>query len=151
MKMAESSGSAKFQIDPNDSVFLKPGMIDDSMPDRIKSYCKNNGQYVPQSISEIARGIFESLADIYAKTISEIEDVSNKKIEELYIIGGGSQNSLLCELTAKKTGIPVFAGPVEATAIGNILIQMISEGEIESIKEGRMKIKEAYDIKEFRP
>ncbi len=149
MKMAEDNGPAEFKIDPDNPVFLKPGIIGDNMPDRIKEYCKNTEQCVPPSIAEMSRGIIESLADVYVETIRKIEEVSGKNIEILYIIGGGCKNSLLCEITSKKLKLPVIAGPVEATAIGNILVQMISLGEIKSIEQGRKMIKESYKIKEY--
>jgi rhamnulokinase len=97
------------------------------------------------------RGVLQSLAGLYAGTIRELEEVSGRSLEQLYIIGGGSQNSLLSELTAREAGIPVFAGPVEATAIGNILIQAISMGELDSIEQGRKQILESYAIEEFPP
>ena len=151
VKMAENAGASKFKIDPNDPSFLKPCLIDDSMDDRIKNYCKKTGQYIPENEAEIARGVFESLAETYTKTIKELEEVSGQKIEELYVIGGGSQNTLLCQLTADKAGISVFAGPVEATAIGNILVQMNSSGELNTIKDGRAAINEFNDIVKYEP
>jgi rhamnulokinase len=149
--LAREFGPAEFSINCNDPRFLKPGLIDDSMPDRILAYCREHGQKAPQSTGEIVRGILQSLAALYADSIRELEDVSGKPREQLYIIGGGSQNNLLCELTARAAGIPVFAGPVEATAIGNIMIQAISMGDLESIKQGREQILRSYAIKEFNP
>ena len=150
-RMAEEHGPAHFQIDPSDPVFLKPGLIDDSMPDRIKKYCQRTEQYIPDSIAEITRGVLESLAKTYAKKISQIEEITARKIKEIYIIGGGSQNNLLCQLTANASGLPIFAGPVEATALGNILVQAKARGIISSIKEGRAIIKSTYKIKKYLP
>jgi rhamnulokinase len=149
--LAREFGPASFSIDPNDPRFLKPGLIDDSMPERIRSFCREHGHRPPESPAEIVRGVLQSLAELYADSIRELEDVSGLPIEQLYIIGGGSQNTLLCELTAQEAGIPVFAGPVEATAIGNILVQAISMGEIASIEEGRKLIRASYPIEEFTP
>jgi rhamnulokinase len=149
--MALQFGKAEFSIDPNDPRFFKPGLIEDSMPDRILSYCREHGQREPQSPAEMVRGVLQSLARLYADSIRELEDAAGKPIEQLYVIGGGSQNGLLCELTAQAAGIPVFAGPVEATAIGNILVQAISQGEVESIEQGREMIRRAYSIAEFAP
>jgi sugar (pentulose or hexulose) kinase len=149
--LARQFGPAEFSIDCNDPRFFKPGLIDDSMPDRILAYCREHGQREPQSPGEIVRGVLQSLAGLYAGTIRELEEVSGRSLEQLYIIGGGSQNSLLSELTAREAGIPVFAGPVEATAIGNILIQAISMGELDSIEQGRKQILESYAIEEFPP
>ena len=136
-------------IDANDPRFLKPGLIDDSMPDRILKYCRERGQRQPESPAEIVRGILQSLAGLYARSIEELKEVTGRSVEQLHIIGGGAQNTLLCELTAEAAGIPVLAGPVEATAIGNILVQAISMGEIASIEEGRELIRESYPIQEF--
>jgi rhamnulokinase len=149
--LAREVGPVPFSIDCNDPRFLKPGLIDDSMPDRILAYCREHGQKEPRSPGQIVRGVLQSLAGLYAASIRELEEVSERSVERLYIIGGGSQNSLLCELTARKAGIPVLAGPVEATAIGNILIQAISMGELESIERGREQILSSYAIEEFAP
>jgi rhamnulokinase len=149
--MAREFGPAEFSIDVNDPRFLKPGLIEDSMPDRIRGYCREHGQKEPRSQAEIVRGVLQSLVKLYAQCLRELEDAAGRSVEQLYIIGGGSRNSLLCELTAQAVGIPVFAGPVEATAIGNILVQAISMGEIQSIARGREMIREAYPIQEFTP
>jgi rhamnulokinase len=150
-RMAEEQGPAQFKIDPSDPIFLKPGLIDDSMPDRIRKYCQRTEQYIPGSIAEITRGVLESLAKTYAEKISQIEEITTRKIKEIYIIGGGSQNNLLCQLTANTSGLPVFAGPVEATALGNILVQSKARGTIRSIEEGRARIKNTYQIKKYLP
>jgi len=91
------------------------------------------------------------LADKYAKTIKMIEEVTGKSIKEIYIIGGGSRNGLLCQLVAKVTGVPVFAGLVEATAIGNLMIQAKSMGQIKSFAEGRRIIRKSFNIKKYLP
>ncbi len=149
--LAREFGPAGFAIDCNDPRFLKPGLIDDSMPDRILAYCREHGQAEPHSPGEVVRGVLQSLAELYTASIRELEDVSERSLEQLYIIGGGSQNTLLCQLTARAAGIPVFAGPVEATAIGNIMIQAISMGELGSIQQGRELILGSYEIQEFTP
>jgi len=150
-EMALKYGHANFRIDSDDSRFLKPGLIDDNMPDRIKSYCRETGQKIPEKPAEIVRGFIESLADKYTNTIKVIEEITNKSIKEIYIIGGGSRNGLLCQLVANTTGLPVYAGPVEATAIGNLMVQAISMGEIDSIVQGRKIIRESYKIKKYYP
>ena len=150
-EIALKYGPANFRIDPDDSKFLKPGLIDDNMPDRIKTYCQETGQKVPESPAEITRGIIESLAGKYTETIKMIEEITGKSIKEIYIIGGGSRNSLLCQLVVKVTGLPVFAGPVEAAAIGNLMIQAKSMGQIKSMVEGRKIIRKSFDIKKYLP
>lgn len=150
-EMALKYGPANFRIDPDDSRFLKLGLIDDNMPDRIKAYCQETGQKVPETPAEIVRGVIESLADKYTKTIEMIEEITNKTINEIYIIGGGCRNGLLCQIVANATGLSVFAGPVEATAIGNLMVQAKSMGQIKSIVEGRETIRRSFDIKKYLP
>jgi len=150
-EMALKYGPANFRIDPDDSRFLKPGLIDDNMPDRIKVYCQETGQTFPETPAEIVRGVIESLADKYTETIKMIEEITGKSIKEIYIIGGGSRNGLLCQLVASTMGLPVYAGPVEATAIGNLMIQAKSMGQIKSIVEGRKIIRSSFDIKKYLP
>jgi len=110
----------------NDPEFAAPGNI----PARIQVHVSRNGGVPPQTPGEMARCIFESLADAYATAISELEQVTGRKINKMFVIGGGSQNDLLCQLTADRCGIVVFAGPVEATAIGNLLAQVRSQNLI---------------------
>jgi len=143
--------SADFRIDPDDSRFLKPGLIDDNMPDRIKTYCQETGQKIPETPAEIVRGVIESLAHKCTNTIKMIEEITNKSIKEIYIIGGGCRNSLLCQLVANTTGLPVYAGPVEATAIGNLMVQAKSMGQIKSFAEGRRIIRKSFIIKKYLP
>jgi len=148
-EIASKYGPANFRIDPDDLRFLKPGLIDDNMPDRIKAYCQETGQKVPETPAEIVRGVIESLADKYTETIKMIEEITGKSIKEIYIIGGGCRNGLLCQLLANATGLPVYAGPIEATAIGNLMVQAKSMGQIKSIVEGRKIIRKSFDIKKY--
>ena len=150
-EIALKYGPANFRIDPDDLRFLRPGLIDDNMPDRIKDYCQETGQKVPETPAEIVRGVIESLADKYTETIKMIEEITNRTLNEIYIIGGGCRNGLLCQLVADATGLPVFAGPVEATAIGNLMVQAKSMGQIKSIVEGRKIIRKSFDIKKYLP
>ncbi len=150
-QMAADYGPAHFQIDSSDPIFLKPGLIDDSMPDRIRKYCQKTNQQEPANIAEMVRGVLESLADTYAKKIHQIEEITGRKMKEIYIIGGGSQNDLLCQLTANASGLTVYAGPVEATALGNLLVQSMVQRNISSIQEGRAIIKKIYQVKKYNP
>jgi len=138
-EMALKYGPANFRIDPDDSRFLRPALIDDSMIDRIKDYCHETGQKIPKTPAEIVRGVIESLAEKYTETIKMIEETTDRTLNEIYIIGGGCRNSLLCQLVANATDLPVYAGPVEATAIGN------------SINEGRNIVRRSFDIKKYLP
>ena len=106
-------------IDVDDEMFVKP----ECMAQAIADYCQNHGQAVPQGRGELARCVLLSLAHRYKRGIQELNTLLPEPIKELHIIGGGSQNQLLNRLTEEATGIPVIAGPVEATAIGNIMVQ----------------------------
>ncbi len=150
-EIALKYGPANFRIDPDDLRFLRPGLIDDNMPDRIKACCQETGQKVPETPAEIVRGVIESLADKYTKTIKMIEEITNRTINEIYIIGGGCRNGLLCQIVANATDLSVFAGPVEAAAIGNLMVQAKSMGQIKSIAEGRKIIRKSFDIKKYLP
>ncbi len=147
--MAREFGPVEWHLNPNDNLFFAPSSIDDPMPERIKKFCVKNGWKEPGSIGEIVRGIFQGLAETYTDTIDALEDLTGKKYNELFIVGGGCQEVLLCELTAQISGRKVYAGPIEATALGNILVQALASGEIGSIEEGRLLLKKTQDIKEY--
>ena len=147
--MAEQCSGCGARIDPDDPLFLKSNLSGNGMPDRIIEFCRKKGGDVPEGIGEIAACVFRSLSETYAVTLDKLRESCGKRIDSLYIIGGGSQNELLCRWTAEAVGIPVYAGPVEATAIGNILIQAVSAGEVSSYDEGRKLIAENFEIKEY--
>ena len=149
--MAEENGPAEYTMDVDDGRFMKPSLMDDTMPERIKRYAQETGQPVPETKGEIVRGILEGLAQKYAENVSRIEEISGNPISRLYIVGGGSKNVYLCKLAASATGIPVFAGPKEATAIGNIMVQAISMGDIDSFDGGRELVLQSNDIVEYQP
>lgn len=134
-------------INPDDALFMPPfGMVD-----RIKSYCQNTGQYVPQTDGEVVRCIFESLALTYKKAITRLESILGYPLPVLHIVGGGSQNTTLCQFTANAIAKPVVAGPVEATAIGNIVCQLIALGEIKDLSQARQIIAESFPTKTYQP
>jgi sugar (pentulose or hexulose) kinase len=111
-------------FDPSDESFTAPG----DMPARIAAWCLAHGLSAPASPAEFVRSILESLAAAYASTLRTITEVTGKEVRVVHIVGGGSQNRLLCQLTADRTGLPVLAGPVEATALGNVLVQARAAG-----------------------
>lgn len=133
-------------IDVNDKAFLAP----DSMINAISDYCKMRGMRIPQSIGDTVRCIYRSLAKCYAETVSGMEKKLGVSFGTVNIVGGGSKDSYLNELTAEYTGKPVTAGPTEATAIGNLLVQMIAAGEIKDLAQGREIIKSSFDIVEVK-
>lgn len=113
-------------FDAADARFVAPG----DMPARIAAWCTEHGLVAPQSRAEFVRSILESLADAYARSIETAAALSGKQVSVIHVVGGGSQNALLCQLTADRTGLPVLAGPVEATAVGNVLVQARAQGLI---------------------
>ena len=149
-EMTELAGQATPHlafIDPDDDLFAPPG----DMPARIVEYCEKTGQEAPGNQGETVRCVLESLAFRYRETLESIEKLTKQKIEVIHIIGGGTQNELLCQLAADATGRRVLAGPVEATALGNMVVQLMALGEIETLSQGRQIIKDSFAIREYRP
>ncbi|MBQ3115670.1 MAG: rhamnulokinase [Clostridia bacterium] len=133
-------------VDVNDLSFFAP----ESMITAVKEYCKKTNQQVPETVGEIVLCVYTSLAVCYAKAVEQIEEISGVKFSEINIVGGGCQNVLMNELTAKMTKRTVVAGPVEATATGNLLAQILACGQIKSLDEGKKIIKESFEIKEIK-
>ena len=130
-------------VDCQDDSFLSP----EDMAEAIREYCRKTGQQVPETLSELSAVVYNSLAKCYQDKLSEIEKLVGKKYDKIHIIGGGSNAEYLNELTAKYTGIPVYAGPGEATAIGNVLAQMIASGEFAGLKEARACVSKSFEVK----
>lgn len=136
----------KYLINPDDPTFLNPG----DMPLAIHDYCRKTNQPIPETKGEIARCIYDSLVLKYKFTIKQIELVTGKKIEKLHIIGGGANNKNMNQLIANAIDIPVFAGPTEATAIGNIMIQAKAMHAVNSLIEIRKVIRESFEVTEYK-
>ena len=132
-------------VDVNDLSFFAP----ESMIDAVKNYCKKTGQKVPETVGQIALCVYASLAKCYNLAVEQIEEITGVKFNEINIVGGGCQNVLLNKLTARYTNRKVVAGPIEATATGNIMAQMLASGEIASLADGKNLIKESFEIKEI--
>ena len=144
---AEKAEPFRSLINPNDACFLKPG----DMPERIAAYCRNTGQPAPETPGQFTRCIYESLALLYRRTLGELEHVTGHKIRRLHIVGGGSQSALLNQFAASATGRNVLAGPVEATALGNVLIQAIALGHLNSLTDLRNTVRASFSIAEYLP
>ena len=129
-------------VSANDDRFLAPG----SMTEEIKAACHETGQQIPQNIYEFARVIYRSLAVCYKETIREMEEITGKTYSSINIVGGGSNADYLNELTALETGKTVYAGPTEATAIGNIIAQMIAAGEVKDLKTARKLVFDSFKV-----
>ncbi len=143
-EMAEkSSYSETFNV--NDKRFFAPK----SMSETILNYFKEQGTNPPTTLGDMCRSVFLSLAKCYAETASGISLITGKKFSKLFIIGGGSQNKLLNKFTQQSTGLKVYAGPTEATAVGNITIQLISQGIIKDIYQAKKIIKNSFEITEI--
>ncbi len=134
-------------IDPDDPVFTPPG----DLPARVRDYCERTGQPVPQSVGEVMRCLYESLALKYRYAMEQLEAATGKRFSTLHILGGGTRDGLLCRMTADSIGRRVVAGPVEATALGNILIQLVALGALPSLGAGRRMIAQAETLREYRP
>ncbi|MDO9464189.1 MAG: rhamnulokinase family protein [bacterium] len=146
-KEAEKAKAFLCFIDPEDATFLKPG----NMPEKIQNYCRKTNQKVPSDRGSILRCVMESLAFKYRQVLEKLEEMRQRKIDVLHIVGGGIQNKLLCQLTANATKKHIIAGPVEATATGNILIQAIATGELSSVKQAREIVRNSFELIRYEP
>lgn len=146
-KMALAVEPFKCFIDPDAPEFSPVGNI----PKRVQEFCKKTGQYVPQTVGEIMRCIYESLAMKYKNTFEKLKNCTGKDYPVIHVIGGGTKDGLLCSMTANACNIPVKAGPIEATVLGNILVQLIAMGEIKDLDEARKVLIESEKPKAYEP
>ncbi len=141
--LAEKAKNFPSLLDVNDPSFLAP----ESMTEAIREYCRRSGQAVPQTLGEVMSCIYRSLACSYAETVRQMEEVTGRRFSGLYIVGGGSKDWYLNRLTAQAVGLPVFAGPAEATAVGNLLAQMLYEKEFPNVAEARACVRRSFEIR----
>ncbi|SFE14266.1 rhamnulokinase [Paenibacillus algorifonticola] len=134
-------------IDPDAAVFLPPG----GMEARIRAYCEQTGQQLDRSPGAIVRCVLESLALKYRYVLELTEQLSEQQFNGLHMVGGGIQNKLLCQWTANAIGKPVWAGPVEGSAIGNMIVQWIARGELADIWEARKVIRDSFEVEHYEP
>ena len=134
-------------IDCDDPSFEAPG----NLPRRIQEFCRRTGQYVPQTRGEIMRCIYQSLAMKYRYTFEALKRLRGRDFGSINVIGGGTKDNFLCQLTANATGVPVAAGPNEATVMGNIAVQLMSLGEIDGLKQARKVVTASTDLKTYLP
>lgn len=147
VEMAHSAPPFRILIDPDDESFARPGC----MPAAIAAFCTRTGQTPPRTHGETVRAIFESLALKYRMVLDGFRALAPFPIEKLHVIGGGSKNALLNQFTADSTGIPVVAGPAEATAIGNVMMQAYAAGRVSSLAEMRRMIARCVPTETFLP
>jgi rhamnulokinase len=146
-KLAAAAAPFVSLINPDDPRFLSP----DNMPEKIADFCRETSQPVPASPGAYVRCIYESLALFYRSTLRKLERLTGKKIEKLHIVGGGSKDATLNQFAANALKIPVFAGPVECAALGNLLIQAITLGHIASHAAAREIVRNSFELKIFTP
>ena len=146
-RMAEAAEPFRSFIDPDDVSFIQPG----DMPSRIREFCARTGQPVPETDGQVMRAAYESLALKYRATLDKLASCSGLSISQLHIIGGGTRNRLLSQMTADAINRPVIAGPVEATALGNAVVQMITLGWIKDIIEAREIISQSFPLEYYQP
>jgi rhamnulokinase len=146
---AQAQASAPFRslFDPDDPAFLPPG----DMPARIRDFCARTGQPAPETPGQVARAIYESLAFKYAYVLDKLRRAAGQTVERLHIVGGGSRNALLCQMAANATGLPVAAGPAEATALGSALVQFIALGVFADLAQGRALMARSAEIRHYEP
>jgi rhamnulokinase len=146
-RMAEGARPHVAVIDPDYPAFSSPG----NMPGKIQDYCRDTGQRVPETRGEILRTAFEGMALKYRLVLERLEDLRGGPVDALHVVGGGCQNALLNQMVADAISRPVITGPVEATAAGNFLMQMIAAGDLNSLDEGRELVRNSCETAEFEP
>ena len=147
IQMAEASPPLRSLLNPADPRFLAPG----GMPGKVREFCRSTGQPVPETPGEIVRCALESLALSYKDTLTQIEALTGRTLTRLHIVGGGSRNALLNQFAADATGRKVLAGPVEATAIGNVLLQAVTLGHLDGAAALRRTVQASFPIQSFAP
>ncbi len=146
-RLALEAEPFKCFINPDSPEFVPHGNI----PERVREYCAKTGQAVPQSVGEIVRCIYESLAMKYRLTFENLMDCTGKEYSSIHVIGGGTKDTLLCQMTANSCDRKVLAGPIEATVLGNIVVQLLATGEIDSIAKAREIVARSEGVKEYLP
>jgi rhamnulokinase len=146
-QMAAQAVPLQSIIDPDYAEFLKHG----DMPARIRAFCRQTDQPVPQSKSAVVRCALESLALKYRWVLERLEEILDRRLEPIHIVGGGTQNRLLNQFAANATGRQVVTGPIEATAVGNVITQMMALGHIGSLEEGRQVVRDSFDVVAYEP
>lgn len=146
-KMAADAKPFVAILDPDDPSFMPIG----DMPARIKAFCEKTGQKAPEGPGETVRVCLESLAMVYRQTLARIEECTGRKAEVIHIVGGGTQNTHLCQWAADATGRTVIAGPVEATAAGNIAVQAVATGALKDIRQARELIRASFEVNVYEP
>ena len=146
-KLALAAEPFKCFIDPDAPEFVPHGNI----PERVREFCRKTGQYVPETVGEIMRCIYESLAMKYRLTFEKLRECTERDYPVIHVIGGGTKDGLLCQMTANSCDRTVKAGPIEATVMGNVAVQLMSDGSVKSIGQARKIVAESSELKTFEP
>ena len=147
VRLAETAPPLRALVDPDDPRFLAPG----DMPGRISSFCQETSQPTPESPAEVVRCIFESLALKYRWVIERLNTLLGWRIPVVHVVGGGARNEVLCQWTADATGLPVLAGPAEATAIGNLIVQAMALGLVQNLEQARQVVQRSFTPALYEP
>jgi sugar (pentulose or hexulose) kinase len=147
VELAKQAPALRSLVDVGDPRFMPPG----DYPALIQGYCRETGQPIPETHEAVARCVLESLALKYRQALDTLSGLTCRKTEAINVVGGGSQNELLNQLAADANGIPVTAGPVEATVLGNALVQLIALGEFKDLDEGRDVVARTGEIRHYEP
>ncbi len=147
--LREAGKAPRFKsiVNPDHQSFIAP----DDMRVAIREFCRATGQTVPKGIGPLSRCVFESFACAYRRKIRQLEEITGRAIERIHVVGGGSRNRLLCQMTADACGVKLIAGPAEATALGNLLVQALRNGLINSIDRGRDVVRTSFPLGEYTP
>lgn len=146
-KAAVASEPFRYFVDPNAPEFVAPGNI----PERIRAYCVRTGQGSPETVGEIMRCVYESLAMTYRMTMEQIEECTEKHYRQIHMLGGGTKDTLLCRMTANAANCRIVAGPIEATAMGNAAVQLMAQGDIPNLAAARKVVSISFDTVEYLP
>ncbi|HEY5909137.1 MAG TPA: FGGY-family carbohydrate kinase, partial [Verrucomicrobiae bacterium] len=146
-RLAAKASALRSLVNPDDARFLNPP----DMPKAIQTFCRETSQPVPRTQGELVRCAYESLALKYRQVLGWLEELGGNPIEVIHIVGGGSKSDILNQFTADACQRPVIAGPVEATALGNLLVQVRSSGELSSLAEMRSVIRKSSQVTTFEP
>lgn len=146
-KLALAAEPFKCFIDPDAPEFVPHGNI----PERVREFCRKTGQYVPETVGEIMRCIYESLAMKYRLTFEKLRECTERDYPVIHVIGGGTKDGLLCQMTANSCDRTVKAGPIEATVMGNVAVQLMSNGSVENIGQARKIVADSSELKTFEP
>ena len=146
-KLALAAEPFKCFIDPDAPEFVPHGNI----PERVREFCRKTGQYVPETVGEIMRCIYESLAMKYRLTFEKLRECTERDYPVIHVIGGGTKDGLLCHMTANSCDRTVKAGPIEATVMGNVAVQLMSDGSVKNIGQARKIVADSSELKTFEP